>query len=78
MNIPEAVEVKKEEPKTILGKLFGWGTSNKKEEEKSQAGTVSGSQTAEKIKDDDRSLRLAKARALTNIGTEKKNQDQEE
>ena len=35
-------------------------------------GTVSGSQTAEKIKDDERSLRLTKARALNNIEAEKK------
>lgn len=35
MNIPETVDLKKEEPKNIFSKLFGWGTSSKKEEDKS-------------------------------------------
>jgi len=35
LNIAETVELKKEEPQTIFSKFFGWGTSNKKEEEKS-------------------------------------------
>lgn len=74
MNMVKTVEAKKEDQSGLFGRLFGWGSS-KGDVEKSVKGMGSQGKNVDKINDDDRSLRLSKARTLNNAGTEKQGQD---